>query len=109
MKLPCGDQALVPEAKIVDYLLSEAHPQGRSKAAFFRRVGFRSEESGALRTALLQLATTTDMTEVVFEFGRKYAGIREVVAPSGEMLRVVTGWVLRNDAPPPMLVTAYPA
>ena len=42
MKLPNVEQVIVPRAKIVDYLLSETHRNGRYKAAFFLRFGFDS-------------------------------------------------------------------
>ena len=35
--LPDHDQARVDRAKVVDYLLSRDHPDGRSKAEFFTR------------------------------------------------------------------------
>jgi hypothetical protein len=109
VKLPYADRAVVPLPKITGYLLNEAHPQGRAKAAFFRRLGFRREQPELLRRALLQLARTSDMTETTFEFGRKYAGVGMLNAPNGQRVRLLTVWVLRADQPPPVLLTAYPA
>ena len=40
MQLPHVSSATVDRAKVVDYLLSETHPAGRSKARFFRAFGF---------------------------------------------------------------------
>lgn len=109
MQLPYAAQAVVPLPKITEYLLNEAHPQGRAKAAYFRRLGFSRERPDALRRALLQLARTSDMTETRIAFGRKYAGVGALEAPNGQVVRVLTVWVLRADQPPPILVTAYPA
>ncbi len=39
MNLPGVDRAVIDEAKIRDYLLSDAHPVGRFKAAFFVGLG----------------------------------------------------------------------
>lgn len=39
MKLPRNREAIVPELKLTDYLLSETHPVGRAKAKFFRALG----------------------------------------------------------------------
>lgn len=36
MKLPDKEKAYIPLLKIKDYLLSETHPIGKSKAKFFR-------------------------------------------------------------------------
>ncbi len=38
MPIPSSDKAMVPAGKVRRYLLSDTHPQGRHKAAFFRRV-----------------------------------------------------------------------
>jgi len=39
MKLPDREKAYIPLLKIKDYLLSETHPIGKSKAKFFRSCG----------------------------------------------------------------------
>ncbi len=39
MKLPNHEKAFVPREKIVDYLLSPFHKDGKGKAAFFKRFG----------------------------------------------------------------------
>jgi hypothetical protein len=44
MKLKGIERASVRRRKVVDYLLSLTHPEGRGKAAFFRRFGFHPEE-----------------------------------------------------------------
>lgn len=76
---------------------------------FFRRVGFRPRETDRLRRALLHLAATAEMKETVFAFGTKYVGVGEVIAPSGDRVRLTTVWVISDEGPPPVLVTAYPA
>jgi hypothetical protein len=43
MMLPDRDRAHVDRSKITEYLLSLSHPDGRTKAAFFMRFGFRVE------------------------------------------------------------------
>jgi hypothetical protein len=53
MKLPNLDKAVVSEAKVAGYLLSATHRDGRHKAAFFVRFGFRSEAWQELAGALL--------------------------------------------------------
>ena len=52
MKLPNHEQAVVPRAKIVDYLLSDSHRDGRHKAAFFKRFGYAAESWEGLAQAL---------------------------------------------------------
>ncbi len=50
MKLPNREKAFVPREKIVDYLLSFVHKDGRAKAEFFTRFGFASESWEVLPT-----------------------------------------------------------
>jgi hypothetical protein len=52
MRLPNSEHLQVDRKKIVDYLLSSSHPDGRAKAEFFRRFGFRRERWEVLAVAL---------------------------------------------------------
>ena len=56
--LPHADQALVDEAKICDYLLSDTHPVGRFKARVFRSLGYTVESWTRLRDDLLHHGQT---------------------------------------------------
>lgn len=109
MRLPYADKAVVPIEKLTGYLLNAAHPEGKSKAAFFFRRGFRADEAHILRNALLDLARVIDVEEITFTFGRKYVGTGTVQSPTGRTVTLVTVWVLRKGQPPPYFVTAYPA
>lgn len=104
MKLPFADQAVVPDAKILEYL----HPTGRDKAVFFALLGFRRDQPEVFRLALVGLAATIDVVEVVSKFELKYVGTGELRGPLGGRVRVLTVWMLRDGQPPPILVTAYP-
>ena len=53
-KLPNANLASIPESKIVDYLLSDKHRVGKSKAAFFKSFGFSHERWHELKDALYQ-------------------------------------------------------
>jgi hypothetical protein len=108
VKLPNSDQAVVPDAKLVGYLLSASHPQGRDKARFFTHHGFRADEPDVLRRALLEVASAADVEVTVFAYGTKYVGEGDVVAPNGRTLRLRTVWVISDDGQPPAFVTAYP-
>ena len=44
MRLPEAGRAQIDAEKITDYFLSARHPDGRAKAEFFTRIGFRLEE-----------------------------------------------------------------
>jgi hypothetical protein len=108
VQLPFSSEASVGQDKLVNYLLSMQHPHGRSKAIFFQRLGFLLDEPDQLRDSLRDLALTTDMTEIAFEYGLKYIGTGAILSPTGRQAAVTTVWILRNGAPPPQLVTAFP-
>jgi hypothetical protein len=44
MKLPKYEQVVITREKVVDYLLSDTHRDGRHKAAFFKRFGLTVTE-----------------------------------------------------------------
>jgi hypothetical protein len=71
--LPRLDRAIVPEANIVDYLLSVRHPSGRAKARFLEGFGFRAQDWHALRYAVIAHAGANDITAShQTRFGMKY-------------------------------------
>jgi len=61
-RLAHSDRAIVPEAKIVDYLLSARHPGGRAKARFLAGFGFNVENWHALRDAIVAHAMANEIT-----------------------------------------------
>jgi hypothetical protein len=61
-RLPHLDRAAVPEAKIVNYLLSARHPGGRAKARFLESFGFRAQSWHLLRDTVIAHATANDIT-----------------------------------------------
>lgn len=63
--LPGSDQARVDQTKIMDYLLSPTHPDGRSKAEFFTRFGFKATEWQVLADALRAVGTGNPVVAVV--------------------------------------------
>lgn len=110
MKLPNGDRAFVPPGKIVAYLLSETHPAGRSKAKFFRAVGFSEADVALLEAGLLAIARTDDVVEsVTSPHGVKYVVDGPLPTPLARKVRLRTIWIIEHDMPYPRLVTAYPA
>ncbi len=61
-RLPHLDRAVVPEAKIVDYLLSTRHSGGRAKARFLEGYGFSAQHWRVLRDAVIGHAQANDIT-----------------------------------------------
>ena len=62
MKLPHVEQAIIPQQKLTEYLLSPTHRTGRSKAVFFVAFGFTREAWGALADMLRRHAEEHDVS-----------------------------------------------
>jgi len=107
--LPNADSAVIQQAKLQDYLLSQAHPIGRFKARFFSALGFSSGRWAELEAALRSQHLTQDA--VVAEsgpHGQSYA-IRAILAGlGGQSAQVVSIWFVRIGEQRPRFVTAYP-
>jgi hypothetical protein len=54
--LPEAERAVVEEKKILDYLLSTDHPDGKLKAAFFTVLVFHGKTGRSLLTLCLSMA-----------------------------------------------------
>jgi hypothetical protein len=107
LRLPFADQAIVAEAKLVDYLLNLDHPEGEGKAQFFLAAGFRRDAPQELREALLDVARAGEMVAKPHPYGTKFEYDGPLRAPNGEVqVRVI--WLLDDGQPPPRLVTAHP-
>ena len=71
--LPAVASAVVSEQKIVAYLLSFSHPDGRGKALFFSRFGFSVAHWHVFADALRQHAATHQVAAMeVTSFGTRY-------------------------------------
>jgi hypothetical protein len=108
-RLPHLDRAVVPEAKIVDYLLSARHSAGRAKARFLEGFGFRAQHWRVLRDAVIAHAKANDITASrQTKFGTRYEIDGPLPAPDGRapMVRVV--WFVELEETAPRLVTLVP-
>ena len=110
MKLPNRDRAAVDPQKITSYLLSVTHPVGRSKARFFRGLGFDEGTAGDLERALLEVARTGEVVQtIVVPYGTKFVVDGILRTPAGSAVSVRTVWVVEAGQVLPRFVTAYPA
>jgi hypothetical protein len=73
MKLPNYERVVMTRKKVVDYLLSDTHRDGRHKAAFFKRFGFTVREWEKAASALREHAAEHDVTRVETSlYGQRY-------------------------------------
>jgi hypothetical protein len=109
VKLPNPNQAVVPREKIVEYLLSLAHRDGRSKALFFSGFGFSVDAWQTLADALLRHAADHEVAKIeTSQFGTRYIVEGELDAPDGRTPLVRVVWFIDTDEELPRLATAYP-
>jgi len=108
-QLPNAEFAVVPAAKVRDYLLNPSHPQGGPKARVFAAVlGLTRDDwrylrdqlrAGAMHAPALHRETTT--------WGELFEVRMEVQGHEGRAAVVRTGWIIRSDDHRPHLTTAY--
>ncbi|MQA92758.1 MAG: hypothetical protein GEU90_21475 [Gemmatimonas sp.] len=109
MRLPNAERGVVSDQKVVAYLLSEAHPDGRGKARFFSGYGFTAREWHELAEALRRHAAENPLVETVeTAFGVRYVVEGILHAPDGRTPEVRAVWFIDWAADAPRLVTAYP-
>ena len=109
MKLPRGDDAIVPLRKLTEYLLSESHPVGSSKAGFFHSLGFDNDNVRWLENGLLNIARHGDIVaDVSSSHGIKYVIDGQIESPRGGVVVLRTVWIIETDQGQPRFVTAYP-
>lgn len=109
MKLPGVDRAVVDAAKIRDYLLSDSHPVGRFKSAFFVALGY---SAAAWESLLADLRSHVIENEAVAteanDYGQKYEVRGSLEGPAGRTAALVTVWIVLRGEDFPRFVTAFP-
>jgi Domain of unknown function (DUF6883) len=108
-RLPHLDRAVVPEAKIVNYLLSLRHSGGRAKARFLENYGFRAQDWRILRDAIIAHAAANDISaSYQTRFGTRYEIDGPLPAPDGRTPVVRVVWFVESQETSPRLVTLVP-
>lgn len=109
MQLPNSEQAVVPERKIRQYLLSLTHRDGHSKAVFFMQFGFIADSWEILADALRHHANEHAVVEIEdTPFGTSYAIEGQLTTPDGRLPRIRTIWFIETGETIPRFVTAFP-
>ena len=109
MELPNASQALVERQKLLGYLLSMTHPDGRSKAELFVRFGFAADNWEVLQEALRRHGADNPVVqEVESAHGVRYAVEGPLNTPTGGRPMMRTVWIVGPGTDAPRLITAYP-
>ena len=99
-QLPGFAEAIVPDEKILDFLLNPDHPIGKHRARWLAGFGFRRE---AWRARVVRREQT--------EFGLKYTAIGPLRSPDGRDPVAETTWKIEVESGQarPRLVTLVPS
>jgi hypothetical protein len=109
MKLPHLENAVVPERKVVAYLLSPEHDEGAAKARFFLKFGHTRVQWQDLARSLLKHASEHDIvSEEKTAFGNRYVIEGGFDAADGRRPNLRVVWFLDPGSEIPRLITAYP-
>lgn len=109
MRLPNFDKAIIPKAKLTEYLLSLSHPDGYGKAKFFMGLGFSPETWEVLAETLLRHAAECEVTKIESSpFGTRYVIEGVIVTPKGRMPLIRSVWFVETGEQIPRFATAYP-
>ena len=109
MKLPNSKNAYIPKEKLINYLLSETHTDGRGKAKFFRAAGFNEDNLLELEKVLIKVAATQQIRNISEStHGIKYVIDGSIKSPSGKVVKLRTIWIVEPDKKAPRFITAYP-
>lgn len=109
MKLPYRKSTYIPKAKLTEYLLSETHPVGSSKARFFRGLGFNKTNIDKFTESLLRISQENDVKETRNSlYGINYVIDGKMETPNGGMATITTVWFIKTGQKRPRFVTAYP-
>ena len=119
MKLLNRKNATISKIKLAGYLLSLTHRRGKSKAKFFRGIGFNETNVNELKKALLKIAKLNEVNSIKTEIKKdatrfgvititKYEIYGKIKAPNGKSYAVKTIWAVVDEHKTPHLATVYP-
>ena len=106
MLLPAGEQAVVEDAKLLDYVLNPEHPVGRHHAGLFERLlGITRVNYEVLKEQLLQAAVSLEVEPGrPSPFGEKFEMRCPVRGPLGTRA-VLAVWMREEGQASPRLIT----
>lgn len=109
MKIPNAYQAVIPEEKVIQYLLSLTHRDGQGKARFFLAHGFSPVDWERFVAMLRKHVVENEVVKVEeTDFGMRYTIDGDLSTPKQTKVRIRSVWFIEAGEEIPRLVTAYP-
>lgn len=112
VKLPYRGKSIIKNEKLTGYLLSLTHPEGKSKAKFFRRIGYNESNIIEFEQTLLKIGKSNEVKVVDKKKSKivvKYTIYGLIDAPNGKQYKVKTVWAIDSGSNIPHLTTAHPS
>lgn len=108
MKLPNADRAVVEIAKLRDYSLNPAHPEGKHKARVFQSaLDLTVDDAERLRQIVLDAILLFEATpRSSTPYGQRFVVDFEVKGLHG-LVTVRSAWIIRNNEDFPRLTSCY--
>jgi hypothetical protein len=100
----------IPENKLEKYLLNISHPDGYSKALFFKKHGYEINNSDLLEVELKKFANIFEVSKTIeTQFGTKFIIDGFIKSFINQIIEIRTIWfVEKSDSKNAKLVTVYP-
>ena len=109
MKLPLVNEAEVPRAKIVSYLLDPNHRSGKSKARFFAGHGYATERWQELAGALRTRASENEVVkQEMTPLGVRLVVEGPLILCDGVVAQIRSVWFIESGERVARPATAYP-
>jgi hypothetical protein len=107
MKLPNGDRAIIPIAKLTGYCLNPNHTKGKHKAKVFKSaLGITADNVELLIHLIQQAAVQGEIVQArTTDFGQEFKLDWEIPGQDGLLLRTI--WIIPHDSTDPQLVSAF--
>jgi hypothetical protein len=108
VKLPRGEDAIIPPGKVESYCLDMTHRIGGPKARVFSAaLGLTRRDADLLTVALTAAARTQDAVVVRRDRYGDHYRIDFRLRHAGRERTVRSGWTIREAGGPPYLTTAF--
>lgn len=100
---------IISDQKLTDYLLSTTHMIGRTKAKFFRGLGYHAGNLDLFKRHLANIALRGIIQEeMTTPYGKKLIVQDLIKTPNGKSAKIKTVWMV-DQKRSLHFVTAYPA
>jgi hypothetical protein len=109
MKVPNGDQAVISQDKLCNYLLNVAHRRGSSKAKMLLAMGYLPEDWQRLESDIRVQHLNSEVDSVMnTAYGIRYDIVAPLQGPVGQAVMFRSVWQIDTGTQLPRLITMYP-